>query len=71
MTASTALRLPLPVPTGPMLHALDLLGCAVFAVAGAQIAERAGISATGGIGLGTVTGAAGGAVRDAEGRDRR
>jgi uncharacterized membrane protein YeiH len=42
----------------------DALGLALFAVSGAQIAERAGISATGSIVLGTVTGAAGGVVRD-------
>ncbi|GLC24195.1 trimeric intracellular cation channel family protein [Roseisolibacter agri] len=42
----------------------DALGLALFSVSGAQIAERAGISAAGGIVLGTVTGAAGGAIRD-------
>ena len=42
----------------------DALGLALFSVSGAQIAERAGIPAAGGIVLGTVTGAAGGAIRD-------
>jgi len=50
-------------PETAMLIA-DALGLALFSVAGAQIAERAGIPAAGGIVLGTVTGAAGGAVRD-------
>ncbi len=50
-------------PEAAMLVA-DALGLALFSVAGAQIAERAGIPALGGIVLGTVTGAAGGAVRD-------
>ena len=36
----------------------------MFSVTGAQIAERAGVPALAGIVLGTVTGAAGGAVRD-------
>ena len=42
----------------------DALGLALFSVAGAQIAERAGLPAISCILLGTVTGAAGGAVRD-------
>src|SRR5215216_5541540 len=42
----------------------DALGLALFSVAGAQIAERAGVPAVAGVLLGTVTGAAGGAVRD-------
>ncbi len=42
----------------------DALGLALFSVTGAQIAERAGLPALAGIVLGTVTGAAGGAVRD-------
>jgi uncharacterized membrane protein YeiH len=50
-------------PEAAMLVA-DALGLALFSVSGAQIAERAGIPAIGGIVLGTVTGAAGGAVRD-------
>lgn len=47
----------------PLLVA-DAFGLALFSVAGAQIAERAGVSVIGGIVLGTVTGAAGGALRD-------
>jgi len=42
----------------------DALGLALFSVAGAQIAERAGLPAISCILLGTITGAAGGAVRD-------
>ena len=51
-------------PPERTLLVADALGLALFSVAGAQIAERAGLPATGGIVLGTVTGAAGGAVRD-------
>jgi uncharacterized membrane protein YeiH len=42
----------------------DALGLALFSVAGAQIAEREGIVAIGCIALGTITGAAGGVLRD-------
>jgi uncharacterized membrane protein YeiH len=42
----------------------DALGLALFSVAGAQIAERAGLPALAVVVLGTVTGAAGGAMRD-------
>jgi uncharacterized membrane protein YeiH len=52
-----------PPPEAALLYA-DALGLALFSVAGAQIAERAGLPAIAGIVLGTVTGAAGGAVRD-------
>ncbi len=52
------------VPPESALLVADALGLALFSVAGAQIAERAGIPAAGGIVLGAVTGAAGGAVRD-------
>jgi uncharacterized membrane protein YeiH len=52
-----------PPPAATLLYA-DALGLALFSVAGAQIAERAGFPAISGIVLGTVTGAAGGAVRD-------
>jgi len=52
-----------PAPA-PALLVADALGLALFSVAGAQIAERAGIPAGGGIVLGTITGAAGGVVRD-------
>lgn len=52
-----------PPPDATLLVA-DALGLALFSVSGAQIAERAGIPAIGGIVLGTITGAAGGVVRD-------
>jgi uncharacterized membrane protein YeiH len=52
-----------PAPAAALLYA-DALGLALFSIAGARIAERAGVPALGGIVLGTITGAAGGAVRD-------
>ena len=52
-----------PPPRAALLVA-DALGLAMFSVAGAQIAERAGLPAPAGVVLGTITGAAGGAVRD-------
>jgi uncharacterized membrane protein YeiH len=52
-----------PPPAAALLYA-DALGLAMFSVAGAQIAERAGLPAVAGIVLGTITGSAGGAVRD-------
>lgn len=52
-----------PPPEAALLIA-DALGLALFSVAGAQIAQRAGIPAAGGVALGTITGAAGGALRD-------
>jgi len=51
-------------PGEPLLLYADAAGLALFSVAGARIAERAGLPALGGIVLGTITGAAGGAVRD-------
>ncbi len=48
----------------PALLVADALGLALFSVGGAQIAAHAGVSALGGIVLGTITGAAGGVVRD-------
>jgi uncharacterized membrane protein YeiH len=64
---STLLTIPYvrwrPPPAAALLYA-DALGLALFSVAGAQIAERAGLPAVSGIVLGTVTGAAGGVVRD-------
>jgi uncharacterized membrane protein YeiH len=42
----------------------DGLGLALFSVAGAQIAERAGLPTASVVLLGTVTGAAGGVIRD-------
>jgi uncharacterized membrane protein YeiH len=50
-------------PAGSLLYA-DALGLAMFSITGARIAERAGLPAVAGIVLGTITGAAGGAVRD-------
>jgi uncharacterized membrane protein YeiH len=51
-------------PPESALLIADALGLALFSVAGAQIAERAGLPAVSGVLLGTVTGAAGGVVRD-------
>lgn len=48
----------------PTLDVADALGLALFSVAGAQIAEGAGMPAIACVLLGTVTGAAGGVVRD-------
>lgn len=42
----------------------DALGLALFSISGAQIAERAGLSGIGVVIMGTLTGAAGGVVRD-------
>lgn len=52
-----------PPPAGTLLYA-DALGLAMFSITGAQIAERAGLPAVAGVVLGTITGSAGGAVRD-------
>lgn len=52
-----------PPPAATLLYA-DAIGLAMFSVTGAQIAERAGLPAIAGVVLGTITGAAGGAVRD-------
>lgn len=51
-------------PHDTILLVADALGLALFSVSGAQIAERSGLPWAAGIVLGTVTGAAGGAVRD-------
>lgn len=51
-------------PHDTILLVADALGLALFAVSGAQIAERVGLPWASGIVLGTVTGAAGGVVRD-------
>ena len=51
----------------PPHHALqvaDALGLALFSITGAQIAEHMGLPAVSGVVLGTVTGSAGGMVRD-------
>ena len=52
-----------PPPAGALLYA-DAIGLAMFSISGAQIAERAGLPAISCVVLGTITGAAGGAVRD-------
>ena len=49
---------------GPTLDVADALGLALFSVAGTQIAERAGLPAVACVLLGTITGSAGGVVRD-------
>jgi uncharacterized membrane protein YeiH len=51
-------------PPEATLLIADALGLALFSVAGAQIAQREGLPAIGCIALGTVTGSAGGLVRD-------
>lgn len=51
-------------PPEALLLVADALGLALFSVAGAQIAQREGLPAAGCIVLGTITGAAGGLVRD-------
>jgi uncharacterized membrane protein YeiH len=52
-----------PAPAVALLYA-DAVGLAMFSVAGARIAERAGLPAVSCILLGTITGSAGGVVRD-------
>jgi len=52
-----------PPPEAALLF-VDALGLALFSVAGAQIAQRAGLPAASGVALGTITGAAGGVLRD-------
>jgi uncharacterized membrane protein YeiH len=52
-----------PVPAATLLYA-DAIGLAMFSISGAQIAERAGMPALSCVALGTITGAAGGVVRD-------
>jgi uncharacterized membrane protein YeiH len=52
-----------PPPAATLLYA-DAVGLAMFSVTGAQIAERSGLPGIACVVLGTITGAAGGAVRD-------
>lgn len=52
-----------PAPRAALLVA-DALGLALFSVVGAQVAEAAHLPALSGVLLGTVTGTAGGVVRD-------
>ena len=51
-------------PPHSALLVADALGLALFSITGAQIAERTGLPAVSGIVLGTITGSAGGLVRD-------
>jgi uncharacterized membrane protein YeiH len=51
-------------PPRSALLLADALGLALFSITGAQIAERMGLPAVSGVVLGTITGSAGGAVRD-------
>lgn len=53
----------LPIPTDTLLVA-DALGLALFAVSGAQVAEKAGCRGFVVILMGTLTGAGGGVMRD-------
>ena len=52
-----------PVPTDALLVA-DALGLALFAISGAQVAEKAGCQPLVVILMGTLTGAGGGVIRD-------
>jgi uncharacterized membrane protein YeiH len=52
-----------PPPDVTLVYA-DALGLAMFSIVGAQIAERAGVPAVSCVLLGTITGSAGGVVRD-------
>ena len=51
-------------PPGNALFVADALGLALFAISGAQIAEAAGLSPIIVVLMGTMTGVAGGALRD-------
>ena len=51
-------------PPERMLLVADALGLALFTISGAQIAESAGLSGIAVVLMGTLTGAAGGAIRD-------
>jgi uncharacterized membrane protein YeiH len=51
-------------PPYGLLLVVDALGLALFSVSGAQIAERLGLPAVVVVFMGTITGVAGGAVRD-------
>ncbi|MEO7217576.1 MAG: trimeric intracellular cation channel family protein [Gemmatimonadaceae bacterium] len=51
-------------PPHQALQIADALGLALFSITGAQIAERMGLPAVSGVVLGTITGSAGGMVRD-------
>lgn len=51
-------------PPDRLLLVADALGLALFTISGAQIAERAGLAAIAVVLMGTLTGAAGGVIRD-------
>src|SRR5690606_34702041 len=51
-------------PPERLLLVADALGLAVFSISGAQIAERAGLNGVTVVLMGTLTGAAGGVIRD-------
>lgn len=53
----------LPVPTQALVVA-DAIGLAVFAISGAQVAEKSGCRAVVVVLMGTLTGAGGGVIRD-------
>lgn len=52
------------LPPGRALAIADAMGLALFAISGAQIAERAGLSGIVCVIMGTITGVAGGMIRD-------
>lgn len=51
-------------PPDRLLLVADALGLALFTISGAQIAERAGLAAIAVVLMGTLTGSAGGVIRD-------
>ncbi len=60
----TVLAMRLHAPPGNALLVADALGLALFAISGAQIAEAAGLSPIIVVLMGTMTGVAGGVLRD-------
>ena len=60
----TVLVMRLQAPPGNALLVADALGLALFAISGAQIAEAAGLSPIIVVLMGTMTGVAGGVLRD-------
>ena len=60
----TVVLAPVLHPATRALLVADALGLALFAISGAQIAERLGMATSSVVLLGTVTGAAGGVIRD-------
>jgi uncharacterized membrane protein YeiH len=51
-------------PPDNALAIADALGLALFTILGAQIAEQAGVGGVGAVVMGTITGVAGGVIRD-------